>query len=72
MVEKFLRILSLVDAYQYFQSKNEMLSDENLGRFLFIVNNDYSVRINKFINDLKAKQLKCKLKSKLIKRSKSK
>ena len=53
MIEKFLRLLSLVDAYQYFQSKNEILSDENLGNFLFIVNNDYSVRINKFINDLK-------------------
>ena len=72
MVEKFLRILSLIDAYRYFKSKNEMLSDENIGRFLFIVNNDYSVRINKFINDLKAKQVKSKLKSKLIKRSKSK
>ena len=56
MVEKFLRLLSLVDAYQYFQSKNEMLSDENLGNFLFIVNNDYSVRLNKFINDLKKKK----------------
>ena len=72
MVEKFLRILSLIDAYRYFKSKNEMLSDENIGRFLFIVNNNYSVRINKFINDLKAKQVKSKLKSKLIKRSKSK
>ena len=58
MVEKFLRILSLIDAYRYFKSKNEMLSDENIGRFLFIVNNDYSVRINKFINDLKAKTSK--------------
>ena len=71
MVEKFLRILSLIDAYQYFQSKNKMLTDENIGRFLFIVNDDYSLRINKFINDLKAKQVKTKLKSKLI-RSKSK
>ena len=71
MVEKFLRILALIDAYQYFQSKNEMLTDENIGRFLFIVNDDYSLRINKFINDLKAKQVKTKLKSKLI-RSKSK
>ena len=53
MVEKFLRLLSLVDAYQYFQSKNEMLSDENLSNFLFIVHNDYLIRINKFINDLK-------------------
>ena len=56
MIEKFLRLLSLVDAYQYFQSKNEMLSDENLSNFLFIVHNDYSVRINKFINDLKKKK----------------
>ena len=71
MVEKFLHILALIDAYQYFQSKNEMLTDENIGRFLFIVNDDYSLRINKFINDLKAKQVKTKLKSKLI-RSKSK
>ena len=55
MIEKFLRLLSLVDAYQYFQSKNKMLSDENFGYFLFIVNSDYSVRINKFINDLKKK-----------------
>ena len=55
MIKKFLRILSLVDAYQYFQSKNEMLSDENLGNFLFIVNNNYSVRINKFINGFKNK-----------------
>ena len=61
MVEKFLRILSLIDAYQYFQSKNEMLTDENIGRFLFIVNDDYLIRINKFINDLKAKQVKSKL-----------
>ena len=58
MVEKFLRILALIDAYQYFQNKNEMLTDENIGRFLFIVNNDYLMRINKFINDLKTKQNK--------------
>ena len=61
MVEKFLHILSLIDAYQYFQSKNEVLTDENIGRFLFIVNDDYSIRINEFINGLKAKQVKSKL-----------
>ena len=71
MVEKFLRILALIDAYQYFQSKIEMLTDENIGRFLFIVNDDYLIRINKFVNDLKAKQVKSKVKAKLI-RSKSK
>ena len=65
MVEKFLRILALIDAYQYFQSKNEMLTDENIGHFLFIVNGDYSLRIQKFIKDLTKKQVK-------LKRSKSK
>ena len=65
MVEKFLRILALIDAYQYFQSKNETLTDDNIGRFLFIVNDDYSIRIEKFIKDLTKKQVK-------LKRSKSK
>ena len=69
MLEKFLRILALIDTYRYFQNKNEMLTDENIGRFLFIVNNDYSVRINKFINDLKTNQKQVKSK---LKRSKSK
>ena len=55
MVEKFLRILALIDTYQYFQSKNEMLTDKNIGRFLFIFHDDYSLRIQKFIKDLKNK-----------------
>ena len=55
MVKKFLQILALIDAYKYFQSKNEMITDENVDRFLFVVNNDYIVRINKFMNDLKSK-----------------
>ena len=37
IVEKFIRVLSLVDAYQYFQSENKPLTDENIGNFLFIV-----------------------------------
>ena len=60
MVEKFLRILALIDAYQYFQSKNETLTDDNIGRFLFIVHEDYSLRIQKFIKDLTEKQVKSK------------
>ena len=61
MIEKFLRLLSLVDAYQYFQSKNEMLSDENLSNFLFIVHNDYSIRINKFIKLIELIESLCKI-----------
>ena len=62
IVEKFIRVLSLVDAYQYFQSENKLLTDENIGNFLFIVKNDYSIRINKFINDLMKSKSKSKSK----------
>ena len=59
MVEKFLRILALIDAHQYFQSKNKMLTDENIGCFLFIVNDDYSLRIQKFIRlNIKTSKIK--------------
>ena len=62
IAEKFIRVLSLVDAYQYFQSENKPLTDENIGNFLFIVKNDYSIRINKFINDLMKSKSKSKSK----------
>ena len=62
IVEKFIRVLSLVNAYQYFQSENKPLTDENIGNFLFIVKNDYSIRINKFINDLMKSKSKSKSK----------
>ena len=51
MIMKFLHILSLIDIYEYFQSKNQTITDVN--SFLFMVDNCYSVRINKFIKDLK-------------------
>ena len=52
MTEKFLRMLALIDAYQYFESKNVTLTDDNIGLFSFVVNDDYSFRIRKFIKDL--------------------
>ena len=52
MILKFFHILALIDAYQYFESENLMLTDENMDRFLFVFNSDYSIRISKFINDL--------------------
>ena len=52
MVEKFLRMLALIDAYQYFESKNITLTDDNVNIFLFIVNDDYSFRMKKFITDI--------------------
>ena len=53
MIIRFLRILSLIDVYQYFESKNKTISDKKM--FLLMVDYDYSVRINKFLNDLKPK-----------------
>ena len=51
MVEKLLKMLALIDAYQYFKSKKLCVND-NIGLFLFVVNDDYSFRIKKFKNDL--------------------
>ena len=45
MIEKFFRILSLIDAYQ-------MLTDENIDSFSSIVSCCYSIRFKKFVNDL--------------------
>ena len=54
MIIKFLHILSLIDVYQYFDSKNETISDAK--SFLLMVDYDYSVRMNKFWNDLKSQK----------------
>ena len=50
MIIRFLRILSLIDVYQYFESKNKTISDMKM--FLLMADYDYLVRINKFLNDL--------------------
>ena len=67
-IENFLRILSLMDAYRYFQSKNQALTDENIGDFLLIVKNDFLIRQNKFLIDYRTqKKSKSKSKSKYYK-----
>ena len=55
-VENFLRILSLMDAYRYFQSKNQALTDKNIGDFLLIVKNDFLIRQNKFLIDFQTQK----------------
>ena len=67
-IEKFLRILSLMDTYRYFQPKNQALTDENIGDFLLIVKNYFLIRQNKFLIDYRAqKKSKSKSKSKYYK-----
>ena len=56
MIEKFLRILALIDVYQYFESKNQTLTDDNIDCFFAMVNNDYSLRMDKFMKDLISEQ----------------
>ena len=65
-IEKFLRLLSLMDAYRYFESKNQALTDQNIGDFLLIVKNDFLIRQNKFLIDFRT-QKKSKSKSKYYK-----
>lgn len=52
MVLKFFRILALIDAYEFFQSQNLFLTNQNMDLFVSTYNNDYAIRISKFINDL--------------------
>ena len=52
MIQKFLHILALIDAYKLFRDENQMLTDVNIDRFMSIASNSYSIRLKKFTNDL--------------------
>ena len=52
MIEKFLHILALIDAFQQFRDENQMLTDGNIDSFMSIASNSYSIRLKKFTNDL--------------------
>ena len=52
MIQKFLHILALIDAYKLFRDENQMLTDVNIDRFMSIASNSYSIKLKKFTNDL--------------------
>ena len=52
MIQKFLHILALIDAFQLFRDENQMLTDANIDSFMSIASNSYSISLNKFTNDL--------------------
>ena len=52
MIQKFLHILALIDAFELFRDENQMLTDENIDTFMSIAANNYSIRFKKFVNDL--------------------
>ena len=51
MIIKFFRILSLIDSYEVFGSKN-VLVENDMDKFLDIFNRNYAIRMSKFIKDL--------------------
>ena len=54
LIKKFVRVLSLIDAYQVFQNEKQKLSDENIDSFTSIVGTSYSTRLNKLVNDIES------------------
>ena len=52
MIQKFLYILALIDAFQQFRDENQMLTDGNIDSFMSIASNSYSIKLKKFTNDL--------------------
>ena len=52
MIQKFLHILALIDAFQLFRDEKQMLTDGNIDSFMSFASNSYSIRFKKFVNDL--------------------
>ena len=52
MIQKFLQILGLIDAFQQFRDENQMITDGNIDSFMSIASNNYLIRLKKFTNDL--------------------
>ena len=52
IIVKFLQSLALLDSYKLFRDQNQILTDENMDTFTSISNKNYSIRLEKFINDL--------------------
>ena len=57
IIVKFLQSLALIDSYKLFRDKNQLLTDRNIDSFTSITNNNYSIRLEKFINDLQSLQM---------------
>ena len=52
LIQEFLHVLALIDAFQQFRDENQMLTDEKIDTFMSIAANSYSIRLKKFVNDL--------------------
>ena len=54
LIVKFLQSLALIDSYKLFRDENQLLTNENIDTFTNITNNNYSIRLEKFLNDLES------------------
>ena len=52
MIRKFLRMLALIDAYQFFQSKNQPITDQNCHWFYFVTDGCFSNKLQHFLQEL--------------------
>ena len=57
LIVKFLQSLALIDSYKQFRDENKKLTDRNIDIFTSITNNNYSIRLEKFLNDLESLQM---------------
>ena len=56
MILKFLRMLALIQTYQYFQSKDLRITDVDW--FFYIAHNCFLNRVDWFVHDLRARVIK--------------
>ena len=57
LIVKFLQTLALIDSYKLFRDENQLLTNENIDTFTNITNNNYSIRLEKFLNDLESLEM---------------
>ena len=59
MILKFLRMLALIQTYQYYQSKDLQITDTDW--FFYIAHSCFSNRLDWFISDLRARVIKSRV-----------
>ena len=57
LIVNFLQSLALIDSYKLFRDENQLLTNRNIDTFTNITNNNYSIRLEKFLNDLESLQM---------------
>ena len=57
LIVKFLQSLALIDSYKQFRDENQLLTNENIETFTSITNDNYKIRLEKFLNDLESLQM---------------